>query len=258
MLKITCLSTGYRNRAIIEDVTLRPLEKGTMTALIGPNATGKTTFLKALAGLKSARGSICLDGKELLAANIEQYAQAIAYMPQSLPQRVSLTVLDAVLSALNASPVGRMRREEAPGRAFAALERLGIQNLANRRLDELSGGQRQLASLAQAIAREPAVLLLDEPTSALDPAHQFRVMNTVKAITTERRMVSVVVLHDLALACRWCDRIVVMSEGKIAADGPPAEAITTGILADVYGIRASLGLDSGGFLSIHTEGLIGL
>src|SRR5690606_2141873 len=155
-------------------LSLTPFEKGTLTALVGPNAAGKTTLLRGLAGLLRASGSVRLGGRELLQLSSTDYAAHVGYMPQSLPQRVALTVFEAMLGALKTSPKSGSSAEIRRA-AMATLDRLGIADLAMRGLDELSGGQRQLASLAQAIAREPSVLLLDEPTSALDLAHQHRV-----------------------------------------------------------------------------------
>jgi iron complex transport system ATP-binding protein len=207
--------------------------------LVGPNAAGKSTLLRALAGLMKSSGEIRLGGLDVNAMSATERAAAITYMPQSLPQRVALTVMEAVLSALRASPsqgdgdAAALRR-----RAVDALDRLAIGQLALRSLDELSGGQRQMASLAQAIVREPKVLLLDEPTSALDLHYQYRVMSRVRELARERGIITVVVLHDISLACRWADRIVVLSDGAIAAAGKPAEAITPDILARVYGVEA--------------------
>ena len=142
-------------------------------------------------------------------------------MPQTLPQRVALTVLEAVIAALRASPLADRDRpaDERATRAVAVLERVGIADLALEPLDHLSGGQRQLASLAQAIVREPAVLLLDEPTSALDLRHQVVVMTLVREFAAEGRIV-IVVVHDLSLAARWADQVVVLEQGR--AVGPPA------------------------------------
>jgi iron complex transport system ATP-binding protein len=163
-------------------------------------------------------------------------------MPQSLPQRVALTVLEAVIGALRASPVDGplLSDDDLLARALDVIERVGISHLAMSGLDHLSGGQRQLASLAQALVRSPHVLLLDEPISALDLHYQLRVMKLVNALAREKGMIVIMVLHDLAIAARWSDRIVVLSGGKIAADGTPAEAITADVLADVYRVAGQV------------------
>ena len=255
-LVVEHFSVSYPGRRIIDRLSIPAVAGGTMGALVGPNAAGKTTLLRGLAGLIRAEGSVRLDGRELLKLTPQEYAQNVTYMPQALPQRVALTVFEALLSALHASrPMGAVSGDMRQ-RALATLERLGIADLAMRPLDQLSGGQRQMASLAQAVAREPAVLLLDEPTSALDLLHQWRVMQVVSELTRERGMVTVLVLHDIALAARWCDRMIVLSQGRIATDGPPATALTPGLFAEVYGVAARIESCSRGFVQVLVDGIL--
>lgn len=253
-LAIAGLSVGYPGRRVIDGLALPPFAGGTLTALVGPNAAGKTTLLRGLAGLLRAQGSVRFDGRELVGLPPAQYALHVGYMPQSLPQRVALTVYETMLAALKTSATGSPVPE--PRRAaLETLERLGIADLAMRGLDELSGGQRQLASLAQAIARQPPVLLLDEPTSALDLAHQHRVMSVTRELARERGTVTVVVLHDISLACRWCGRVIVLADGAVAADGPPQAAITPGLLREVYGVEARVERCSRGFVQVMVDAL---
>lgn len=253
-LSIRDLRAGYSRREVITGLTVSPLKRGSMTALVGPNAAGKTTLLRSLAGLVRAQGSVMLDGRELIGLSAAEHARYVTYMPQTLPQRVALTVHEAMLAALHAS--GGMAPAEARSRSLETLEMLGILPLAMRGLDELSGGQRQLASLAQAIVRNPRVLLLDEPTSALDLAHQHRVMRTVDTLTRARGMVTVAVVHDIALACRWCERIVVLAEGGLAADGLAAEAVTPEMLARVYCVSARVERCSQGTLQVIIDDVL--
>lgn len=239
-LSIAGLSTGYRDRRIVDSLTLPAIAPGTVLSLIGPNAAGKTTLLRALAGLLAAEGSVRLGDRDLLGMALESRARLVTYMPQSLPQRVALTVLEAVIGAERASAVDRDEADKLAivERAMDVIERVGIGHLAMTGLDHLSGGQRQLASLAQALVRTPRVLLLDEPISALDLHYQLKVMKLVHALSRERGMIVVMVLHDLAIAARWSDRVVVLSNGAVAADGPPAEAISAEVLAQVYKVAA--------------------
>lgn len=252
-LAIEGLSVGYGRRRIIEDLTLPAISGGGVTALIGPNAAGKTTLLRALAGLVPARGSIRLDDTELTGLSVAGHARHVTYMPQALPQRVALTVFEATLSALMSARDQTLSTAGAQARAFATLERLGIADLALRGLDELSGGQRQLASLAQSIVREPTVLLLDEPTSALDIHHQMRVMQLVEELARERSIIVIIVLHDIAQAARYARRIVVLERGAVAADGPPGAAITPETLARVYRVEARVERCSQGFLQVIVD-----
>ncbi|WP_029352210.1 ABC transporter ATP-binding protein [Bosea sp. 117] len=251
-LEVRNLGVGYGARRIIDRLTLPPVVPGTVTGLIGPNAAGKTTLLRALAGLLPAEGSVRLGEIELAGLGPAAHAGHVTYMPQALPQRVALTVLEAVLTALMSAPTAPAGAA-ARRRAMEALDRLGIASLASRGLDELSGGQRQLASLAQCLVREPKVLLLDEPTSALDLRHQLRVMQLVDEIARDRDIIAMVVLHDITLAARWCRRLIVLAEGAVAADGPPEEAVTPALLADVYGVEARVEADTRGHVQVMVD-----
>lgn len=241
-LQIHGLSTGYRKRPIINNISLPTLTAGGVYSLIGPNAAGKSTLMRALAGLQPAQGSVKLDGYELIKRPLADWAQRVTYMPQTLPQGVSLNVLESVISALRASPMEEAMNSNAiQQHALSVLERVGIVELALRNLGHLSGGQRQLVSLAQVLARNPKVLLLDEPISALDLKHQFRVMRLVHELSRERQMIVVAVLHDLNVAARWSDGIVMLAQGEVVATGTPAQAITPSTLAKVYGVQARVG-----------------
>lgn len=258
-LAISGLSTGYSGRMIIPGLTLPAIAAGQVVSLIGPNAAGKTTLLRALAGLQSAGGSVRLGERELLSLPLADHAKLVTYMPQSLPQKVALTVLEGVIGAVRASPINDAGTPDSAlvGMAMDVVERVGIGHLAMAGLDSLSGGQRQLASLAQALVRAPQVLLLDEPISALDLHYQLRVMKLVRDLARERGMIIVMVLHDLAIAARWSDRIVVLNRGEIAADGPPADAITEQVLADVYRVSGRV-FTQGSTLHIDIEDMLPL
>lgn len=254
-LHIRRISTGYPGRNIVEDLTLEPLQPGQVVSLIGPNAAGKSTLLRALAGLLPARGSVTLGDRELLTLSLAEHAHHITYTPQDLPQQIALTVLETVISALQVLPEP-VSSKEAAARSLAVLERLGITHLAMEGLDRLSGGQRQLASLAQALVRAPRVLLLDEPISALDLHYQLRVMKLVQEIAREQNMIVLVVLHDLSIAARWSDRIVVLSHGKVVAQGAPIDAITPEVLAQVYQVQARVEYCSQGSFSVLVDDIL--
>lgn len=256
-LQISGLSTGYRKRHIIQQISLPTLVAGGVYSLIGPNAAGKSTLMRALAGLQAARGSVRLDGYELIGRPLGDWARRVTYMPQTLPQGVSLNVLESVISALRASPMeGASSSEEVKQYAVDVLDRVGIVDLALRNLGHLSGGQRQLVSLAQVLARNPRVLLLDEPISALDLKHQFRVMRLVHELVRERNMIVVAVLHDLNVAARWSDGIVMLAQGQVVASGTPGEAITPDTLARVYGVQARVGQCSQGNMQVMIDDVI--
>lgn len=258
-LQVTGLSTGYRDRQIIQNLSLPLFRPGEVHSLLGPNAAGKSTLLRALAGLQVATGSIKLGNLELVGLPLAEQARRVTYMPQTLPQGVALSVLESVLGALQASAtdhVGEASHAADQQRAVAVLERVGILHLALRGLDHLSGGQRQLVSVAQSLVREPRVLLLDEPISALDLQHQLRVMRLVREISQERGMIVLMVLHDLQIAARWSDGIVMLAQGRVETTGTPAEAITPEALARVYGVEARVESCSRGGLQIMVDDVL--
>lgn len=254
-LTIDRLSAGYPRRPVIRDLSLPPLPPTAVTALVGPNAAGKSTLLKALAGLVRAEGRVQFGGAELLRMPLAARADRIGFMPQALPQGVALSVLESVIAAFEASRPDALADADAARRAVATLDRLGIADLALESLDRLSGGQRQLVSLAQALVREPRLLLLDEPTSALDLRHQVTVMEAARSLAAEGRTV-LVVLHDLNLAARWAERVVVLDHGRVAALGTPAEALTAATLAAVWHVAARITLDPAGIPHVVVEGAL--
>lgn len=236
-LQISDLHVGYSRKKVIENLTLPPFVSGEVTVLAGPNGAGKSTLLRALAGLLRLRGSIRLDDRELTNLSAQTRASIVSFMPQSVPTDINLSVMEAVISALKASPLDAANpvNEQLHQRALAVLERIGIAHLALEPLSQLSGGQRQMASLARSVVRDPKLLLLDEPTSALDLRHQLKVMRLARSFADDGRIV-VMVLHDLNLALRWADRVILLHQGRLVSHGLPIEAITSPIIAAVYGV----------------------
>ncbi len=256
-LLIKNIHAGYRGKPVIRDLSLPLLPTGTVTVLTGPNAAGKSTLLRGLSGLMPAKGSILLNGTDLHKIPLRKRAGLVGLMPQYTPNNVQLSVIDGVISALKASPADAVSSADKDiySKAISILERIGIAHLALEDLSQLSGGQRQMASLARAIIRNPKVLLLDEPTSALDLHHQVQVMELARSLAAEGRVI-VIVLHDLNLALRWADQVAVMHHGNIAAFGSAHEAITPALLADVYGVEARVEQCSRGMLHVIADKLV--
>ncbi|WP_454625457.1 ABC transporter ATP-binding protein [Bradyrhizobium cenepequi] len=252
-LDIQGLHAGYHGREVLAGLSLPSIEAGRITALVGPNGAGKTTLLRVLAGLVPASGDVRLDGRNLLEAMADERARLMAFMPQFVPQRLSLTVLEAVITSLRASPTPLVATDaDAQRQALEVLDRLQILDLALQPFEILSGGQRQLASLAQALARQPQLLLLDEPTSALDLRHQRQVIGNVRAAAQAGAIV-VIVLHDLQAAASWADTVMVMMQGRLYAHGAPRSVITAAMLKDVYGIDAAVEETARGGIHIHVD-----
>lgn len=257
-LSISGLDAGYGGQPIISGFSLPPLTAGEVISVVGPNGAGKSTLLRSLAGLIPAHGSIRLDEAELTRLSLADRAKRVTYMPQTLPQGVALTVLETVVASIRATPLrGAVYTDaQAAERAYEVLQRINAEGLAGQRLDRLSGGQKQLAGLAQALAREPRLLLLDEPTSALDLHYQLRVLDLAREAAAERGMTVMIVLHDLQAAARVSDRIAVMAKGRLVAFGTPDEAITPDILAEVYRVSARVQRCDRGALQVMIDDVL--
>jgi iron complex transport system ATP-binding protein len=232
------LSVSLGGNAVIRNASLT-LEAGRFVVLIGPNGAGKTTLLRALAGLIPAIGAIAVDGKPLAELSRQQRARTIAFLPQGHPVHWPLAARDIV--ALGRFPHGaldpaRLSPEDA-AIVDAAMTRTGTIALADRIVQTLSGGERARIMLARVLAVGAPILLADEPTAALDPHHQIGVMEDLRA-EAHRGTLVVAVTHDLPLAARLADTVILMHRGEILHHGTPETVLTDAVLADVYGIRA--------------------
>lgn len=252
-LAIRNLGAGYDRRAVFTGFSVADMRACEVISLVGPNAAGKSTLLRAIAGLIPATGEIVADGRNLLHVTPRERSALVAFMPQNLPQGAGLVVLEAVVSALSAMPSSKIEsgrtREE---RAAHALIEVGLAKQMLEPLDRLSGGQRQLVGIAQAIVRNPKILLLDEPTSALDLRNQLEIMSVIRKLADGGRTI-VAVMHDLALAARWSDRTILLHQGALVADGAPEETITRDNLSKAYGVEARIERCSKGFLQIIAD-----
>ena len=251
MIELRKISAGYRGEPVLRDVDL-VFPAGCVTVLLGPNGCGKSTLLRALAGLSKAQGEMMLGGKNLSALSLAERAANVVVLPQALPQGVHLHVLESIHVAQRA--LGKRDDEQV----LAILEQLGIAHLALHFLDQLSGGQRQLVGLAQSLIRRPELLLLDEPLSALDLNYQFHVMNLVRRETRLRNMVTVVVVHDINIALRHCEHVLMLKAGKRVASGEPEKVITTESLAEVYNVQARVERCSQGRAQVVLDGVTGV
>ena len=228
-------------RSILSDIDLA-LERGRLIGLVGPNGAGKTTLLRVLAALVApAYGRVTLDGHALSGMNRDERARRVAALFQGAGIGWPVTVREIV--ALGRLPHRRAFAgpSDADQAAVArAMARTDVGHLADRAEPTLSSGERMRALLARALAVEAEWLLVDEPVTALDPAHQLDAMALLHAASRDGTGV-VAVLHDLALAARFCDRIVVLSGGRLVADGRPEEALTDALLARVFGVTVERG-----------------
>ncbi len=240
------VTVRFGDRTVVERVGLR-VERGDWLAVIGPNGAGKSTLLRALAGVLPAEGRIELDGQPLERLSVRSRARLVAVVAQSPVIPEGITVADYV--ALGRTPYRGWLGAPQPGDSEAigeALDALDVAGFARRSVDTLSGGERQRVLLARAIAQRTSVLLLDEPTTALDVGHQQEVLELVDRLRRERDLAVVMTIHDLTLASRYPDRLLLLVDGREEAAGSAQEVLTEEHLSRFYGATVRvLCLDDG-------------
>jgi iron complex transport system ATP-binding protein len=241
MLELRGVAFAYGDRAVLGGVSLI-LRPGRVVGLLGPNGAGKSTLVRLAAGLlRPGRGSVLLDGRDVTAWPRREVARRVAFLPQEGVMPPAFTGQEIVL--MGRTPhLGWLAAE---GRAdFAAVERAmrmaDAAAFADRRVGELSGGERQRLLLARALAQEPAVLLLDEPTVHLDLGHQLAMLELVVDLARTRDLAVLAVYHDLNLAAQSCDELLLLRDGRIAAQGPPDEVLRSPVVPAVYGVGLEL------------------
>jgi iron complex transport system ATP-binding protein len=232
------LSVTLGGRSVLRDVSLS-LSSGHLVALVGPNGAGKTTLLRALAGLLPSDGAIHVGGDALSSLSLRERARRFAYLPQGHMVHWPLPVRDIVALGRfphGATDPGRLtpKDAEAVERAMRATDVVGF---SERRVTELSGGERSRVVLARVLAVEAPVMLADEPTASLDPRYQIDVMTSLRN-AADGGMLVMVVTHDLGLAARFADTVLVLSEGRLVSQGAPAEALSEAIIREVFRISA--------------------
>ncbi|ACY95960.1 MULTISPECIES: ABC transporter ATP-binding protein [Thermomonospora] len=239
-LRAQDLTLAYEQRVIAEHLGVE-IPDGSFTVIVGPNACGKSTLLRALSRLLRPRaGAVYLDGEQITALPAKQVARRLGLLPQQPLTPDGITVADLV--ARGRYPYQRLLRqwsredERAVAEAMAAV---GVSDLADRVVDELSGGQRQRVWLALVLAQQTPILLLDEPTTFLDIAHQIEVLDLCARLHEEGRTL-VAVLHDLNQACRYATHLIAMRDGRIVAQGRPAEIVTAELVERVFGLPCQI------------------
>jgi iron complex transport system ATP-binding protein len=243
-LVIEDLSLGYRDHLVIDSLDLL-LPRGAMTAVVGPNACGKSTLLRSMSRLLAPRtGHVLLDGKAVHRMPAKQLARRLGLLPQSPIAPEGITVSDLVGRGRHPHQRLMARWGAADDAAVAAaLDATDTADLADRAVDELSGGQRQRVWIAMALAQQTDVLLLDEPTTFLDVSHQIEVLDLLTDLNRSEGTTVVMVLHDLNLAARYADHLVALADGTVYASGDPSEVLSPALVEDVFGLRAEVVTD---------------
>jgi len=236
-LEISQVYFSYLNGLVLHNINLS-VNVGEMVGLLGPNGSGKTTLLKLASGmLKPAQGGIKLDGYSLNSLSRKAIARNIAVVPQQFHIPFAFTTAEIVM--LGRTPFLRPLADETEADrqlVDKALELVNIRELAKRRFDELSGGERQKVILAMALAQQPKLLLLDEPTVHLDIAHQTETLELVKRLNAQQGLTVIAAMHDLNLAALYFDRLILLKEGRVWADGTPHEVLTEAKISEVFSV----------------------
>lgn len=235
MLEIHRLSAGYNGRYVLTDISAE-FPEGSLTAVVGPNGSGKSTLLKAISGLIPCSGEVMFQKRRIQSMSSSERAKVLSFLPQSRPVP-EITAEKLVLHGrFPYLSYPRNYRKEDHAAALDAMEQLGITNLAQRQLTTLSGGERQRVYLAMTLAQDTPAILMDEPTSFLDISHRFDTVQISKHLASRGKTV-ISVLHDLDLALRYADQILLLDCGKVICCAPPEEMVQNGSLEAAFHIR---------------------
>ena len=245
------ISFTYETSLVLKDLSIS-IQKQDFIGLIGPNGSGKSTLLKIMGGvLKTDSGSIQFKKTSVSKINKKLFAQSVSWIPQDHPMVFPFKVSEIVmmgrhpyLSAL------AFESEEDFDIARRAMETTMTSQFSDRYFNEISGGEKQRVMIASALAQNPKMMLLDEPTSALDLKYQIQILNILKNLNVNHDMTLVIAMHDLNLASRFCNRLVLLSEGEIVRDGTPEQVLEKDILEQVYGIDIELSTRDG-YIMVH-------
>jgi iron complex transport system ATP-binding protein len=235
-LEMQNVTLGYGHKVVVEDITLR-MKPGEMMGLVGPNGCGKSTIIKALSRVISPySGRILLGGKDISRISRRDLSRLLGVVPQIPLLPSAFTAFEVVLMGRNPH-LGLFQYEGTKDMAIAwrAMEKTQVKHLAQRRIGELSGGEIQCVVIARVLAQETEIVLLDEPTANLDISRQVEILDVIKSLCQQHGLIVVAALHDLNLAAQYCDRLVLINNGRIYAEGTPAEVITDDNIKAVYG-----------------------
>ena len=239
MVKITIkdLSFSYGSRRILDELNF-VVGDSEVLSLVGPNGSGKTTLIKCIDRILKPKGAILLNGgRNLESLSRQEVAKLIGYVPQSTTGVLTTTVFDTILMGRKPHMGWRVSDEDID-KVVEIMKLLHVEEFALKDYSELSGGQKQRVLIARALCQEPEVLLLDEPTSNLDVKHQLEVMETVRSLVKKTKISAVMAIHDLNLAARYSDSLVMLKDGKVHAIGDPLSLLTKDNIRSIFGVEA--------------------
>ncbi len=243
-LEISNLNYSYSSKFALKDINLS--FDNSVTAVIGPNGAGKSTMIKCIANIYKCSGDVYYMNRKINRNNKSFYSSNVSYLPQASQSDATITVFEAVLLGLMNTLALRVSPKQMEA-VDSMLEAFELRHLAQRRICELSGGQLQMALIAQAVIKRPGILLLDEPLNNLDIHRQFALMSMVSSLSKRRDMITVIIMHDINLAARYADNIVIMNNGKLYSQGMPRKVITREMLRDIYKIESNIHIRNEGY-----------
>jgi iron complex transport system ATP-binding protein len=244
MLEVVDLSFDYNAATVFQNISIK-VERSRVLSIVGPNGTGKTTFLKCLTGiLKAKRGKVLIEGRHARRMTHKQLATYLGYVPQNIPVRFPANVFETILAGRRPHISWRPSNKDLD-RTAEIIEEMNLTDLAMRDMARLSGGQAQKVLLARALAQDTPYLILDEPTSSLDLRHQLEILETISGLAKNKGLGVMMAMHDLNLAARFSDVIMMLHQGKIFCSGKPSAVITPENISQVYGVDAAVRQENG-------------
>lgn len=238
-LKVSKIKFAYEKRDILNELSFS-CKKGDLISIVGPNGSGKTTLLKCINKILQVReGNINIGGNDLLKMNHEEIAKKIAYVPQMLKENFSVDVLDVVLMGRTPHIKWKVSDKDLDI-VMNIMKKLGIEDLASKKYSSLSGGQRQKVLIARALVQETDIYLLDEPISFLDIKNQIEVMNEARKVAKEENKIVIMVIHDLNMAKRYSDKVVLMDNGEVVDFGDTIKVLSCKNIKKVYGVDTDI------------------
>lgn len=248
MIRVDDFNFTYKDSKTLSNLSLRA-KAGEITVLIGPNGSGKSTLLKSVAGLLRGTGSIFVHDKEVQSLRIRERARLIGYLSQDMSCEAALNVFEIVLLGM-VGGLGLKATKDDINQTHLALQSFGLGGLAKRNISELSGGQRQMVFIAQALVKQPKILIFDEPTSNLDLCRQYELMDRLRDLTQSRQLTTLLTLHHLELVAHYADCLVVLNDGEVYGSGAVHSIMNEQMFLDVFRLRTEIFTDKRGTLRV--------
>ncbi|MCO6394762.1 ABC transporter ATP-binding protein [Corynebacterium sp. MC-17D] len=251
MLEVKNLETGFPGTTILSGISFE-LDAPSVIGLVGPNGCGKSTLLKSIAGVHPFTGDVLFDGKPLRDYPRTERVHVLSYVAQHSGDKIPLTVREVIQLGRSAGRGSFAQAQpEDEEIILHALRHADLEGIVDQKMSELSGGQIQRAMVARAMAQRSKVMLLDEPTNHLDLHHQYKLMNMLRHLSREHNTVIVLAIHDLALAARYCDRLLLLHDKQLKGNGAPDDVLTPAVLENVFGVSGNLDRDSQDIPVLH-------